>query len=51
MGPRAIPRRSVHTQTDDGLVFLMGDTVTVAVPGGGTGIQLQGEPFPPTTGG
>ena len=35
------PRRSVHTQTDDGLVFLMGDTVTVAVPGGGTGIQLQ----------
>ena len=35
------PRRSVHTQTDDGLVFLMGDTVTVAVPGGGAGIQLQ----------
>ncbi len=35
------PRRSVHTQTEDGLVFLMGDTVTVAVPGGGTGIQLQ----------
>ena len=35
------PRRSVHTQTEDGLVFLMGDTVTVAVPGGGVGIQLQ----------
>lgn len=35
------PRRSVHTQTEDGLVFLLGDTVTVAAPGGGVGIQLQ----------
>ena len=35
------PRRSVHTQTEDGLVFLLGDTVTVAAPGGGSGIQLQ----------
>ena len=35
------PRRSVHTQTEDGRVFLMGDTVTVAAPGGGVGIQLQ----------
>ena len=35
------PRRSVNAQSDDGMVFLMGDTVTVATPGGGTGIQLQ----------
>ena len=35
------PRRSVHTQTGDGQVFLLGDTVTVAAPGGGVGIQLQ----------
>ena len=35
------PRCSVHAQSEDGLVFLMGDTVTVAVPGGGTGLQLQ----------
>ncbi len=35
------PRRSVHTQSEDGLIFLLGDTVTVAAPGGGTGVQLQ----------
>ena len=35
------PRRSVNAQSDDGLVFLLGDTVTVASPGGGTGVQLQ----------
>ena len=35
------PRRSVHTQSEDGMVFLMGDTVTVAAPDGGAGIQLQ----------
>ena len=35
------PRRSIHTQSEDGLVFLMGDTVTVAAPGGAVGIQLQ----------
>ncbi|MGN0707650.1 MAG: hypothetical protein ACI4JC_06575 [Faecalibacterium sp.] len=35
------PRCSIQTQSEDGLVFLMGDTITVAVPGGGTGIQLQ----------
>ena len=35
------PRRSVNAQSDDGMIFLMGDTVTVATPGGGTGIQLQ----------
>ena len=35
------PRCSVHAQSEDGMVFLMGDTITVAVPGGGTGIQLQ----------
>lgn len=23
------------------MIFLMGDTVTVATPGGGTGVQLQ----------
>ena len=35
------PRCSVNTQSEDGMIFLMGDTVTVATPGGGTGIQLQ----------
>ena len=35
------PRCSVHTQSEDGMIFLMGDTVTVAAPGGGTGVQLQ----------
>ena len=35
------PRCSIKAQSEDGLVFLMGDTVTVATPGGGTGIQLQ----------
>lgn len=35
------PRCSVNAQSEDGMVFLMGDTVTVAVQGGGTGIQLQ----------
>ena len=35
------PRRSINAQSDDGMIFLMGDTVTVATPGGGTGIQLQ----------
>lgn len=35
------PRCSVQAQSDDGHVFLMGDTVTVATPGGATGVQLQ----------
>jgi len=35
------PRCSIKAQSEDGLVFLMGDTVTVATPGGGTGIQLM----------
>lgn len=35
------PRCSVKSQSEDGMVFLMGDTVTVATPGGGTGVQLQ----------
>lgn len=35
------PRCSVQAQSDDGMIFLMGDTVTVAAPGGATGIQLQ----------
>lgn len=35
------PRCSVQAQSDDGLIFLMGDTVTVATPGGATGVQLQ----------
>ncbi len=35
------PRCSVNSQSEDGMVFLMGDTVTVATPGGGTGVQLQ----------
>lgn len=35
------PRRSVNVQSDDGMIFLMGDTITVATPGGGTAIQLQ----------
>ena len=35
------PRASISTHSDDGLIFLMGDTVTVALPGGGTGVQLQ----------
>ena len=35
------PRCSVNAQSEDGMVFLMGDTVTVATPGGGTGVQLQ----------
>ena len=34
------PRASISTHSDDGLIFLMGDTVTVALPGGGTGVQL-----------
>ena len=35
------PRSSVTSQSEDGMIFLMGDTVTVATPGGGTGVQLQ----------
>ena len=35
------PRCSTHAQSEDGMIFLMGDTVTVATPGGGTGVQLQ----------
>ena len=35
------PRCSTSSQSDDGMIFLMGDTVTVATPGGGTGVQLQ----------
>ena len=35
------PRCSTHAQSEDGMIFLMGDTVTVAAPGGGTGVQLQ----------
>ena len=35
------PRCSCTSQSDDGMIFLMGDTVTVATPGGGTGVQLQ----------
>ena len=35
------PRCSVQAQSDDRLIFLMGDTVTVATPGGATGVQLQ----------
>ena len=35
------PRCSVSSHSEDGMIFLMGDTVTVAAPGGGTGIQLQ----------
>ena len=35
------PRCSVSSQSEDGMIFLMGDTVTVAAPGGGTGVQLQ----------
>ena len=34
------PRCSVNAQSEDGMVFLMGDTVTVATPGGGTGVSL-----------
>ncbi len=34
-------RRSVRTQSDDGMIFLLGDTVTVATPGGATGVQIQ----------
>ena len=30
------PRASISTHSDDGLIFLMGDTVTVALPGGGS---------------
>ena len=40
-GRRITPRASISTHSDDGLIFLMGDTVTVALPGGGTGVQLQ----------
>ncbi len=41
-GRRITPRCcSIKAQSEDGLVFLMGDTVTVALPGGGTGVQLQ----------
>ena len=40
MGPRLSPPQRPH-QTEDGLVFMLGDTVTVAAPGGGSGIQLQ----------
>ena len=35
------PRCSVSSHSEDGMIFLMGDTVTVAAPGGGTGVQLQ----------
>lgn len=35
------PRCSGTSQSDDAMIFLMGDTVTVATPGGATGIQLQ----------
>ncbi len=35
------PRRSVRSQSEDGMIFLLGDTVTVATPGGATGVQLQ----------
>ena len=35
------PRCSQKSQTGDGMIFLMGDTVTVAAPGGGSGVQLQ----------
>ena len=35
------PRCSINAQSEDGMIFLLGDTVTVATPGGGTGIQLQ----------
>ncbi len=35
------PRCSINAQSEDGMIFLMGDTVTVATPGGGTGVQLQ----------
>ena len=35
------PRCSTHAQSEDGMIFLMGDTVTVATSGGGTGVQLQ----------
>jgi hypothetical protein len=35
------PRRSVRAQSEDGQVFLLGDTVTVAAPGGATAVQLQ----------
>ena len=35
------PRCSTNAQSEDGMIFLLGDTVTVATPGGGTGIQLQ----------
>lgn len=35
------PRRSTRAQSEDGMVFLLGDTVTVATPGGATGVQLQ----------
>ena len=35
------PRCSTYAQSEDGMIFLMGDTVTVATPGGGTGVQLQ----------
>lgn len=42
------PRRSVHTQTEDGLVFLLGDTVTVAAPGAGWASSCRST-SPPTT--
>ena len=35
------PRCSINAQSEDGMIFLLGDTVTVATPGGGTGVQLQ----------
>jgi len=35
------PRCSVKSQSDDGMIFLLGDTVTVASPGGAAGVQLQ----------
>ena len=35
------PRCSVRSQSEDGLIFLLGDTVTVAVAGGAVGVQLQ----------
>ena len=35
------PRCSLRAQSEDGMIFLLGDTVTVAVASGGTGVQLQ----------
>ncbi|MFR9066429.1 MAG: hypothetical protein ACLVJH_05285 [Faecalibacterium prausnitzii] len=43
------PRCSVSSQSEDGMIFLMGDTVTVARPGRRHRRTIAGRTFPPTT--